>query len=262
MVGSNPPLFAAVPEQWYQSPPDALVVGNGSFAATLAGIFRAEKLETIAINAAPQGNSKEDYPQVFGDLLCVFLVAGDEMSAAEVLRLHRMIWCWVEKLAPDGDQHELAFVFVLPPNASPAFETALAAGLSLPQIKPTAGHAIWRMSGSLRELVDLLGAIQPMDLLPLRARQAADVKRAALAELRQAVLAENALAVRKAAQKVLAVFSGQEYPLDVFCSAPSHQHGNCLRGWLRKVVTEEVTHEQWMEESKQLGNWLVMEITG
>lgn len=262
MSVSFPPSLAAIPARWYQNPPKILLVGEGAFTSTLAIILRAETLGRVAIKTAPLGNPDRGYPQVLGELSHILLVVGEEMSARETLQLHNVTWQWVEKLAPEGDQHELAFLFILPPNASSSFEMALAAGLSSPRVEPATGHAVWRMSGSLSELTNLLASIQPTDMLPLRARQTADNRRAVLAELQRAVRVEDVSTVRGAAQAALKAFSGQEHLLDVFCREPSHQHGNRLRSWLHTVVTEGATQERLTEETKQLGNWLSVEIAG
>jgi hypothetical protein len=85
-------------------------------------------------------------------------------------------------------------------------------------------------------------------------------KHATLAKLHASIGANNATAVREAAREVLAAFSGCEYLLDVYCRPPSHQHGNLLRSWLNATVTEAVTQESWIENRRQIANWLARDL--
>jgi hypothetical protein len=182
------------------------------------------------------------------------------MTAVAALRCHDAVWRWVGKLAPAGDQHELTFVFILPPEVTQTIECTLAAGLGLTKLEPpNVGHAIWRECGSLGELLDRMTQTPPMDLLPLRARQRADSKYATLAKLRTTAAVGDAVAIREAVREVREAFSSNEYLLDVFCRTPSHRHGNLVRGWLRKVETAGDVREDWKEEGKQLASWLVDE---
>lgn len=255
-------MASSVFNQWKVLSPESFVAGDGPFAAALAFILGVDSIGLRELRSGPQPGAGGSYPQVFEELKRVLLVVPESMSAADAVDCHGAAWNWVAKLSSAGDQHELAFVFILPPDASKEFEEAIAVGLGMRRIDPaTTGHAVWRCSGSLTELLDLLASILPMDLLPLRARQAADTKRAALIELRNTVASKDTTAIRQAAQEALAAFSGHEYLFDVFCREPSHQNGNSLRKWLRKAVTEAVTQDGWMEERKQLVLWLAVEET-
>ncbi len=246
-----------IPPHWRYAPPESLVVGKGAYAAALASVFKAEAITFENLRDGLKWINDSSYPQVLSDLARVFLVMSGSMSAADALQCHEAVWDWVGRLAPAGDQHELVFVFILTSDESKEFEDALAVGLSIAEIDPaTTGHAVWRSSGALTELVCLLASVQPMDLLPLRARRTSDVKYATLERLRATVSRSDATAVRDAAREVLVAFSGSEYLLDVFCRPPSHRHGNLLRKWLTVTVTESVT-QHWMEEAKQLTGWLV-----
>lgn len=196
-------------------------------------------------------------PRVLEDLRRVLLVVPSHFAAADTLRCHKSVWEWVSTLSSAGDQHELAFIFVLPPEASSADEGGLALGLSVDFISPlSTGHAVWRQSGSLDELLALLNQTRPMDLLPLKARRAADAKRNALAQLRAASLQDDPSLAVRAAKTVLDVFAGMEHSLDIYCCPPSHQHGNHLRTWLRALVTGNVTPQQWMSTKQQFNDWV------
>ncbi|MEI8040599.1 MAG: hypothetical protein WCL11_04265 [Verrucomicrobiota bacterium] len=223
----------------------------------LAQILDGGIISSSRMAEGPEELAGHRYPQVLENLARVFLVVPGNMSVAEALRGHESVWRWVAKLAPDGDQHELAFIFVLPPNTFNGFEDALAAGLSLNRILPaTTGHAVWRRSAPIQELIETLKSIRPMDLMPLKARRAADGKHSALAKLREATAQREFSAAHEAAREVLAAFSGREYLLDVFCAPPSHQNGNFLRGWLRKAVTEAVPPGAWLTQRQQVAAWL------
>jgi len=253
-------MHSRIPEQLLASPPESLVAGDGPYAAALATVLGTECLHLDQLQAGPASNPDGKYPLVFEDLARAVLVVRESTSAAEALRSHESVWRWVAKLAPDGDQHELAFLFVVPPETSNGFEDALAAGLSLDRIVPaTTGHAVWRRSGSLQEMIEVLSQIRPMDLLPLKARRAADGKRSALAKLRKAAAQREFSTARDAARDVLDAFSGREYLLDIFCAPPNHQNGNLLRSWLRKAVTEAVTPEAWITQRQQVAGWLNLE---
>lgn len=254
-------MSSNTPDEWLTSPPESLVVGDEPYAAALGAVLGTEAVHWDHLQLGPQADQDGRYPQVLQNLLRVLLVVPGSISTAQALRSHELIWRWVAKLAPDGDQHELAFLFVLPPNTSNGFEDALAAGLSLVRIVPaTTGHAVWRRSASIQELIETLKSIHPMDLLPLKARRAADVKHSALAKLREATAQREFWAAREAAREVLAAFSGREYLLDVFCAPPSHQNGNLLRGWLRKAVTEAVSPGTWLTQRQQVAALLDREL--
>ena len=159
-------MSSNTPDEWLTSPPESLVVGDEPYAAALGAVLGTEAVHWDHLQLGPQADQDGRYPQVLQNLLRVLLVVPGSISTAQALRSHELIWRWVAKLAPDGDQHELAFLFVLPPNTSNGFEDALAAGLSLVRIVPaTTGHAVWRRSASIQELIETLKSIHPMDLL-------------------------------------------------------------------------------------------------
>jgi hypothetical protein len=242
-----------IPETWFASPPHLLVVGGGAYARALAQVLAAGCLSSDDIASEPEPNEADAYPRVLGALEHVFLVAGTSHSAADVLRMHDGLWRWVEKLSPEGDQHELAILFVLPPTAD-GISKALAAGLGLEQFAPDVpGHGLALMDESLESLLAKSATILPQDLPPLRARQAADVRHEALKALRQAGPDE---ALLTAARRVNEVFRGQEYLLDLFCRPPSHRHGNLLRTWLNGVVTGRVTPHDAGSSDGNPSDWL------
>lgn len=246
-------MSASVPSAWFHDPPSTLVAGDGPYAVALATVLGTEVLHWDCLHRGPQSDQGGPYPQVLQNLARVLLVTSETMPAAEALQGHESVWAWITKLATDGDQHELAFLFILPPDTSKGFEDALAAGLSLDGIVPaTTGHAVWRRSGSLQELIEVLSQTHPMDLVALKARRAADCRHSAVTRLREATGQRDFALVRDAVREVLAAFSGREYLLDIFCASPSHQNGNMLRGWLRKVVAEPVTPEAWLGQKQQV----------
>ncbi len=238
-------------------PPVSLVVGRGPYAVALATILGTEAITSGQLSAGLEPNDGGGYPQVLESLAQVVFVVSESMPAAEVIENHRAVWHWVGKLSSAGDQHELAILFVLPADVAQGFEDVLAVGLGVPRIDPAVtGHAVWRCAGSLSELIDVLTGIRPMDLLPLRARWAADTKHTAMAGLRATLVQVNPTAISEAARQVLATFSGQEYLLDLFCRPPSHRHGNLLRNWLNAAVTNTVTPD-WLKVARnQLDGWL------
>lgn len=233
------------------------MVGDGCYAKALATCLAAGVLRVQELRVGPAARPNGVFPRVFENLKRVCLVLPEDMSAAETLRCHQSLWNWVEKLSSAGDQHDLAFIFILPADVSSQFTDTLAVGLGVDQIDLAAtGHGVWRRSGSLSEMLHQMHQIRPMDLLTLRARRAGDAKRHALAELLQAVAQDDLSAASTAARKALAVFSGQEYHLDIFCRPPSHHNGNLLRCWLNTAVTESVTQDWWTTGKKHLIDWL------
>jgi hypothetical protein len=188
----------------------------------------------------------------------VFLVVPEAMPAAEALRCHQEVWEWVEKLSPEREQHDLAFLFILPPGASQSYEGTLAAGLIVSEIDPaTSGHAVWRRSGALSDLLALVRRTRPMDVVRLRRRRASDVRHIALAKLKTAATQHDPRQGMEAALGVLAVFRGQEYHLDLFCHTPCHKNANLLREWLNTAVTSTVTPVGWDEQRVKIADWLV-----
>lgn len=245
------------PQEWLNDPPESLVVGEGPYAKALAMILDAASLGLDDIGAGPDANEDGGYPRVLESLRRVLLVVPASMSPGDALRGHESVWNWVGKLTSLGDQHEIAFVFVIPSQAPESYERSLALGLGLPSIEPpNAGCAVWRQSGSLCDLVSLLAQIVPADLLPLRARRAADARHAALSSLKEAALAGNPNTACRAAERVLALFRGREHDLDIFCRPPCHRHGNLLRAWLANAVTGSVTPDWWEANGRDVVKWL------
>lgn len=248
----------SIQDEWGYAPPESLVAGVGCYSAALAFTLGTVAIPFDRLHAGPESNSGGGFPRVLEDLKHAFLVVPEHMSATDVLRCHQSIWNWIEKLTSAGDQHELAFLFVLPNNVSKGYEEALAVGLSVPAIDPGAtGHAIWRRSGGLLELLDLINATRPMDLLPLMARRTADSKRLALTRLRVAATHDDPTAIGDAVLAVCDAFYAGEYHLDLFCRPPSHRHGNLLRAWLNAGVTGPVTPDWYITGKNQLAAWLV-----
>lgn len=247
-----------VPVEWRYESLESLVVGVGAYSDALASIMGTVALPFAQLHDGPVPDMRGGYPRVLENLKRALLVVPEDMSAAEALRGHRSIWNWVERLSSAGDQHDLAFVFVLPVTDGNEYEEALAAGLCLSSIDPTStGHGVWRQSGMLLELLELAAAIRPMDALSLRARQRSDHRQLAIEHLRDAVMQGDATAIRDAARVVLAAFRPAEYHLDLFCRAPSHRHGNLLRVWLNAGVTSPVTQDWCATGRSQLDVWLV-----
>ena len=237
-------------------PPASLVAGDGPYARALASIFGTACLPVDNLKAPLNPNDDGGYDRVLAELRRVFLVISDRMSVAEALQYHEAIWEWVQKLARAGDQHDLAFLFILPVDSSKAFEEGLAMGLSVSEIDPAAtGHAVWRRSGALIDLIDLAASIYPKDFVLLRNRRATDIKRAALARLRASV--QKGDSCEKSAAAVLAAFAGHEYYLDLFCKPPSHRHGNLFRKWLREAVTIPVTPHHHTDAVRDIATWLL-----
>jgi len=232
------PATITVPDAWRTSPPHLLVLGEGAYARALAQVLGAPCLSPDEIASELMANEAGGYSKVLGSLQKVFLVAGTGQAAADLLRMHDSLWGWVEKLSPNGIQHDLAILFVVPPSKD-GLEKALAIGLGMVQFKADlSGHGVARMDESLTRLLKSASAIIPQDLPPLRARRKADVRYAALMALLQAASDD---AVVSAGHRVNEAFQGDDYLMDLFCRPPSHQNGNLLRKWLSKAVTGEVT---------------------
>ena len=138
----------------------------------MAIVLGKEGISLRQLKSGPEADDGGRFPQVMESLARAILVVSEGMSAGEAIQCHRAAWDWVEELSSGRDQHELAFLFILPEDSSQEFEDALAVGLGVPRIDPAStGHAVWRRTGSLSELLDVLTGIRPMDLLPLRARR-------------------------------------------------------------------------------------------
>jgi hypothetical protein len=257
--GSDTPRDSRpIPAEWLSVPPETLVVGSGPYAAALASVMGTASLDARKLAACPEPNEQGGYPRVLEYLERMFFVLGTNQSAADALRCHEDAWNWVVKLTSAGDQHALSFIFILPAEVSSDYESALAIGLGVAKIDPaTTGHSVWRRSGSLTKLLDVVSRTQPMDLLPLRARRLADARHAALGALRAAVAGGDRLKAADAARQALSVFSGHEHHLDIFCRPPSHRHGNLLRGWLNASVTDGVTPDWLITGRNHLLEWLL-----
>jgi len=230
------------PGCWITYPPNVLVVGDGVFASALAQVFGVGILRTSEMLAGPDPNEGGGYPKVLGSLKRVCLVAGIWHTATDLLRWHDAVWDWVCKLSPDGDQHDLAVAWILPPGCGASLGEGILTGLSLCGADaPAEGHAIIPMDAPLAEMLATVARITPSDLPPLRARLAGDQRYGSLRALWRALEAGDGPGIREAASRVSEVFAGREYLLDLFCRQPSHRNGNLLRKWLSKAVTGEVT---------------------
>jgi len=251
-------MQSPIPNEWQLVPPESVVVGAGPYTAALASILGTVGIPFDRFHAGPVPNAGGGYPRVLDSVRQALLVAPEDMAPGETLRCHQAVWGWIEKLSSAGDQHELRFLFILPGSVSAEYEEALAVGLCVPEIDPaTTGHAVWRRSGGLFELLELIAATRPTDLVRLKARRSADRKRLALANLRVAVMDDDVAAICAAVRAVMDAFKGKEYHLDLFCRPPSHRHGNLLRGWLNAGVTGPVTQHWCTTGRGQLAGWLV-----
>ncbi len=246
-----------IPDNWGANPPHALAVGDGPYTTVLAACFGAAAFPAASLKAGAQLNARGGHTRLLEDLERVFLVVPEDMQPAEALHCHRLVWNLVEQFSSAGEQHDLAFLFVLPADAPRNYEQILALGLAVPEINPaTTGHAVCRRSVPFSELLSLAASTVPRDLPPLRARQARDLRHSALAHLRAAISQDNPSAAVEAARHVLAAFSGQEYQFDQFCRPPSHRHGKLLRAWLSSAVTSGVTPDSWTLNRQQIADWL------
>lgn len=242
--------------EWNDTPLESLVIGDGCFAVVFATCFGAGLLSEKELRDGPE-SSLDGAFCVPKNLERIMLVVSDNMVPAEAIQCHAAIWHQIEQSSRAKDQHDLAFVFVLPPSAGTSYEEALAAGLGLPTLDPaTTGHAVWNRSGSLSELLKVIDSIQPHDLMWLQACRTADGKRKALAQLRGLPANAQPTAIQAVAKLVLDEFRDKQYLLDVYCRPPSHQNGNELRKWLRAAVTGPVTQDWWEGTRRNLDQWL------
>lgn len=254
---ASPVIPTSFPDEWRSTPPQALAVGDGPYTAALATVLGIASIPLALLHAGPEPNDRGGHTRVLDDLERVFLVVPEDMQAAEALHCHCLIWGLVEHLSAAGDHHDLAFVFILPADASRSYEDSLAIGLAVPEIDPaTTGHGVSRRSASLFELLDLAASTHPLDLPPLRARQASDTRHAALSKLRGAVAQDDPYAASEAARQVLSAFARHEHFLDQFCCPPRHPHGHLLRAWLSAAVTGPVTQDWWTVSKQHLAEWL------
>ena len=250
-------MLSPIPDEWRYESPESLVGGVGAYSSALASIMRTVALPFDRLRGGPMPDIGGGYPRVLDRLKRAFLVVPEDMSPADAVRCYQSLWNWVEKLSSAGDQHDLAFVFVLPVTAGKEYECALVVGLSVPSIDPTTtGHGVWRQSDALKELLELAAAIRPMDALSWRARRRSDQRRVVLSQLRDAVTRGDVKTIDTAAQAVRDAFRQEEYNLDLFCNAPSHQNGNLLRRWLGGGVTGPVTPDWCALGRNHLAAWL------
>jgi hypothetical protein len=164
------------------------------------------------------------------------------------------VWWWIEKLSPEGEQHEVTILFVLPTSSADVLAESLAVGLGLEKLDPESGHGIARIGDPLESLCQALSAIRPCDLPPLRARRAGNVRHRAI---RQLIGAGSPDYLAQSARDVAECFRGQEYHLDLFCKPPSHRNGNQFRQWLRHAVAEGVTRDDLAKAKADLAKWLI-----
>jgi len=242
-----------VPEEWAAVIPQTLVIGDGPYSGALSRVLGTASISHQELSAGPGEQGDTGYPQVLRELERAIIVVGASHSAGDVLGCHAALWRWVEKLSPEGVQHEVAILFVLPASAGDALAESLAVGLGLEKLDPDYGHGIARMGDSLESLCRALSAIQPCDLPPLRARRASNVRHNAI---RQLITACQPNDLAGAARDVAERFHGEEYHLDMFCRPPSHRNGNLLRKWLKEAVTDGVTLETMGTARNKLAEWL------
>lgn len=251
-------MNADVIVEWQHEPPETIVTGDGCIVGALASCLGASPLTTKDANdesATVVGGT----PLVLDGLKNLLFVVSESMAPADALHVHDNLWNCTARLTAAGDQHDLAFVFVLPPGAPLAYVDALALGLGLGSSDwANCGYGAWDPSDSLSELTRLLCSIQPSDLVASRARRTADVRQETLKRLWRAVNQETMSEVSAAAKEVTRTFSGVEYGFDVFCCHPSHRNGNMFRNWLRAGVTGPVTPEWCKEGRDHLPEWLTV----
>ena len=247
------PSFSTIPESWLSDPPETLIIGDGPYAQALGLILGAVVLDVDDLIKGAGETGEGGLPLVLSDLRRAIIVAGASESASDLLRCHEAIWRWIEKLSPEGEQHEIATLFVLPPSSADAFSESLAVGMGMENLNSELGVGFARMGDSLESLCRAASAIHPSDLPPLRALQARNARHRAIRQLLQA---DTPGALSQAARNVSECFHGMEYHLDLFCQAPSHRNGNLMRQWLRTAVTEAVTPEFSKTARINLAEWL------
>jgi hypothetical protein len=174
----------------------------------------------------------------------ILLVVSGGHSPADAIRQADRLWTIVEGISSRGPDHDLAFLFVLPPHATAMFADSLALGFALkPAEFPGAGHNVWRVTEPLAVLLERIAETVPRDLVLLRARRRADHRRNCLTAWRRAIEREDADALPEVSWSVLEAFRGREHDLDLFATPPHHGNGNQLRQWLQRLVTGQVTPE-------------------
>jgi hypothetical protein len=256
----SPPRDMLAEELWTLQESESLVVGDGFYARALASALGAFSLSLGYRQRGALGPTVRS--KTWEGLNRAFLVVPERMSVAETLWHHQSLWHRVQILSPFGDQHDLAVVFIIPGHAPMAFDLALASGLSLSVSElPSNGHAIWRRSGTLRQLLDLTGRIVLKDLLLINARREKDLRRLALRRLMFAVKRDDHAGVRDAARVVLDVFGQSLYILDCYCRHPHHHsYGNLVRRWLHAGMAP-LASKEWLNEGRErLPIWLDAEL--
>lgn len=250
-------VSSTIPGEWQLALPESLVAGAGPYSAALASILGTVVTPLDQLYAGPARNAAGGYSLILENVAQALLVIPEDMTPGDALQCHEAVWVWIEKLSPGGVEHEVRFLLILPESASNGYEEALAVGLCVPVIDPaTTGYAVWRRSGELLDLLELIAATRPMDLVGFRGRRSGDFKWLALAALRAAVMGDDPGAIGTAARAVLDAFEGAESHLDSFCRPPTHLHGNHLRKWLKAGVTGQVTQDWCTTGRKQLFRWL------
>lgn len=249
---------AAVPEEWLHSPPRSLVVGDGAYARVLAFALGSNQFSAKNLLAKPAAMTGRGHPLVLAKLERVCLVASNTQGAPELIRWHKGMWDWVGRLSRNGDEHDLAIVFILPDTHGAALVQSLRTDLALSGSELREhGHDICFMTDSLAFIATSIGAVRPMDFAALAARRRADVRHAAIDRLRATLTQSDYGVYQEAVQAVATAFKGAEYQLDLFCRAPAHRNGNALRQWLAASVTGQVTPEQWRDQRSAIAGWLV-----
>lgn len=236
----------SIPAPWLAEPPQNLVAGDGPFAAALALILGAGRIDFEALRSDPSPLPGGAHPLVLDELERVFLVACAHHGPADLLAAHAGVWRWVERLSEEREQHPVAVNFVLPSEAGDELIASLALALGLDEIDPAStGHSVVRMGDPLEELLATASRTARNDAVVLRNRIEADQRHRSLQGLLKAARSGhgNDEALKIAATGVLGQFAGREYNLDLFCRSPHHSNGNVLRGALRRIVTGAVTPE-------------------
>lgn len=249
---------AAVPEEWLHSPPRSLVVGDGAYARALAFVLGSDQFSPKNLLAKPAAMTGQGHPLVLAKLERVCLVASSTNGAPELIRWHKGIWNWVGRLSRNGDEHDLAIIFILPDKHGSDLVQSLRTDLALSESELREhGHDICFMTDSLASIATSISAVRPMDFATLAGRRRADVRHAAIDRLRATLSQSDYGVYQEAVQAVAAAFRGAEYQLDLFCQPPAHRNGNALRQWLGASVTGQVTPEQWRDQRSTIAGWLV-----
>jgi len=235
----------SIPNDWLSEPPRLLVVGSGPYANCLAQVLGAAQLALECLEGGPKRNEGGGYPRVFDHLETVFLIIPAAIAPAEALWQHHWVWDWIEKLTLGKEFHEVAIIFVLGAGVPASFDNALATSLAVVVVDSAiCGHAIWRSSGKLPDLLKLSHQSIRKDFQALRNRRSLNVQGKSLRALAEAALSDADSKVWSSAINAVAdaFRNGNNYlNLDLFCVPPCHQNGHLFRQWLHAAVTEPVT---------------------